>query len=124
MRHKEVAVALLKDEHPDAVESVRPVPSLVPGVACVEELAHTEALSSGPAVLTISLTEELDIALAAPLVPGRCHRNNPIRAAMHPAAMMRTVRRMMSTFGTNLDLVSTLGIETLGLSAANFSDRI
>ncbi len=66
-------MSTLKDEHPDGEERVRPIPPLVPGVACVEELAHTEALSGGSAVLIVSLMDELDKALAAPLVPGRCH---------------------------------------------------
>ncbi len=97
-------MAELKEEHPDVVERVRLIPPLVPGVEGVEEPAHMEALSEGPAVLTISLSDELDSALAAPCVPGRIPWNNPISAAATPAATMRTARRKRRNFGMDLDL--------------------
>lgn len=117
-------MAELKEEHPEVVERVRLIPPIVPGVEGVEELAHMEALSEGPAVLTISLSDELDSALAAPRVPGRFPSNNPISAAATPAATMRKVRRIRSNFGIDLDLDFAPCVEMRGLSASNFPDGV
>src|SRR5271157_5921376 len=97
-------MAELKEEHPDVVERVRLIPSLVPGVEGVEVLAHMEAVSAGPEVLTVSLADEIDRELESLPVPGRCHWNNPIRAVTTPAATMMPARRMRSNFGIDLDL--------------------
>jgi hypothetical protein len=121
-RHKEVAVAAMKEEHPDADERVRPIPSLVPDGEGVEELAHMEAVNEGPAVLTVSLKDELNRALEATPVPGRCPWNEPISAVTPPATTMRTVRRMRSNFGT--DLSPCLGAGPVGLRASNFPDGV
>src|SRR3989442_11061034 len=104
MRHMEVAMAELNEEHPDVVVGMRLIPLLVPDVEGVEELAHMEAFSEGPAVLISTLSDELDRVLAAPPVPGRFPWNNPISAAATPPATMRMARRKRSNFGMDPDL--------------------
>jgi len=104
VRHKEEAVSARMDEHPDAAKSVRPMPPLVPEVVGVEDFTHMEAVSAGPEVLTVSLADEIDRVLESLPVPGRCHWNNPIRAATTPAATMMPARRIRSNFGIDLDV--------------------
>ena len=60
IRHKELAVEAMADEHPDEAKSVNPLPSVVPEVEGVEDFIQMEALSDDPAALIVSLMDELD----------------------------------------------------------------